>query len=355
MPKIDLFFDELVCRGGNELHLGAGAQPMVRIHGELVAMSDSALDASEVEALLFELLSPADRARLDSELSLEFAHPHKEVGRFRGNVFRRNGGFGAAFRLVPRQAPKLVDVECPDVLVQMLGRRSGLVVIASGAANGKSSTLAALVEHVNRTRPCHVVTIESPIEFVHGPLRAQVTQRQVGLHQPSYRAALDSAARENADVVVVSELGSSDVIDAALNLAASGVLVLVTVRANNTVAALRKLTDGASTDERESRRRALADVMLVIVSQKLVETTDGKRRVAAHEVLLGGPSASAIREGRFSDLAAVMDAARVQGMQTMDFALERLVLQGRIAPEAALEHAVDKESFARLFARPSVA
>lgn len=352
MPKIDLFFDEVLQRGGTDLHLGGGSMPMVRVQGELVPLGDSALEPNEVEALVFELLGATDRERLDAELGVELAIPHKEAGRFRMNVFRRSGGIGAVFRHVPRTPTKLDDLACPEPLVRAVSRRSGFVVLAGGPRTGKSTMMAALVEHVNRTRACHVVTVERPIEFVHGSSRAQITQRELDAHAPSQAASLRGALRENADVVVVSELASVDAVSAAFELASAGVLVLASVRANDTVTALRQLTSGATDDESAALRKGLASTLSVLVTRRLVRMLDGKGRVPAHAVLVGAPARELLRDGRFGDLAALMEASHAQGMQTIDTALERLVAQGRISFEAALEESFDKETFARLVGRP---
>lgn len=352
MPKIDLFFDEVLQRGGTDLHLGAGSMPMVRVQGELVPLGDSPLEKNEVEALVFELLGPADRERLDGELGVELAVPHKEAGRFRMNVFRRSGGIGAVFRHVPRMPTKLDELACPEPLVRAVSRRAGLVVLAGGPRTGKSTMVAALVEQVNRTRACHVLTVERPIEFVHGSARAQITQRELDTHVPTQAAALRGALRENADVVVVSELASADAIKATFELAASGVLVIASVRANDTVTALRQLTTGPTPDESAALRKGLASTLSVMVTRRLVRTVDGKGRVPAHAVLIGAPARDILREGRFGELAALVEASHAQGMQTIDTALERLVAQGRISFEAALEESFDKETFARLVGRP---
>ncbi|AKV02967.1 Twitching motility protein PilT [Labilithrix luteola] len=352
MPKIDLFFDEVLQRGGTDLHLGGGSMPMVRVQGELVPLGDSALEPNEVEALVFELLGPAERERLDAELGVEFAIPHKEAGRFRASVFRRSGGIGAVFRHVPRMPTKLDDLACPDALARAVSRRSGLVLLAGGPRTGKSTLLAALVELVNRTRACHVLTVERPIEFVHTAARAQITQRELDTHVLSQAAALRGALRENADVVVVSELTSVDAARAAFDLAASGILVVASVRASDTVTALRQLASGTTAEESASLRKGLASTLAVMVTRRLVRTADGKSRVPAHAVLVGPPARELLQEGRFGELAALMEASHAQGMQTIDTALERLVAQGRITFEAALEEAFDKEAFARLVGRP---
>ena len=352
MAKIDPLFDELMKRGASDLHLSAGYPPLARIRGELVPLSEKTPDAKELEDVLFELLTPAQRARLQADLDLDFAHSHKGTARFRANYFAKATGLGAVFRLVPNRVLTLAELSCPEVLWRLADRRSGLILVTGPSGSGKSTTLAAMLDHINKTRACHILTIEDPIEFVHEPLRAQITHREVGVHAPSYAAAIKSAGRENPDVVLVGELTSTETIKLALQLATTGILVFATVRTNGAQSTLERMVNAFSAEEQPQVRSLLADSLAALVAQQLIRTADGKGRVAVHEILIGLPAVAAmIREGKTAQLANVMQSGQASGMQTMDMALERLLTQSRISAEDALDRAVDREGFAQVIAR----
>ncbi len=352
MAAIDPFLEELVKRGGTNLHIGAGQPPLVRLRGELVPLRDKVLDAKESTELLESVLSPPHRARLNAELDIELAVTHLDSARFRASYFQRHGGLAAVFRVVPARVPSLAELGCPEVFWRLADRRAGLVLVTGPAASGKSTTLGALIDHINKTRACHVLTIEDPIELVHDPLRAQVTQREIGMHAPSFAVALRSAMRENPDVVLVSELRNAETIKLALQLASFGVLVFATMPTNGAVTTIERIVSCMPDAEQASVRGTLAESLVGIVAQQLVRTADGKGRVAVHEILLGSPAVGAlIREGKTLQIPGVMQTGAAQGMQTLDTALERLMGAGRISPENALERAVDKEAFAKVVGR----
>ena len=352
MAKIDPLFDELMKRGGSDLHLSAGYPPLARIRGELVPLSEKMPDAKELEEVLLELLSPGQRARLQSELDLDFAHAHKATARFRANYFSKATGLGAVFRLVPNRVLTLAELSCPEVLWRLADRRAGLIVVTGPSGSGKSTTLAAMLDHINKTRACHILTIEDPIEFVHEPLRAQITHREVGAHAPSYGVALRGAGRENPDVVLVGELNDLATIKLALQLATTGVLVFATVRTNGAASTIERLVNVFPVEEQPHIRSLLADGLAGLVAQQLLRASDGKSLVAVHEILIGSPAVSAmIREGKTAQLANVMQAGQATGMQTMDMGLERLLATNRISAEDALDRAVDREGFAQVIAR----
>jgi len=352
VAKIDPLFDELMKRGASDLHLAAGHPPLARIRGELVALSEKMPDAKELEDVLLELLTPIHRARLQADLELDFAYSYKGVARFRANYFSKATGLGAVFRLVPGRVLTLAELSCPEVLWRLADRRAGLILVTGPSGSGKSTTLAAMLDHINKTRASHILTIEDPIEFVHEPLRAQITHREVGVHAPTYGAAIRSAARENPDVVLVGELGSTETIKLALQLATTGVLVFATVRTNGAASTLERMMNAFPTDEQPQIRSLLAESLVGLVAQQLIRTADGKSRVAVHEILIGGTAVSAmIREGKTAQLANVMQSGQASGMQTMDMALERLLTQSRISAEDALDRAVDREGFAQVIAR----
>jgi twitching motility protein PilT len=352
VPRIDALLDAVLSKGGTDLHVAPGAPPLARVRGELVAVGDGELAQRELEELLVEPLAERQRARLKTELALEFSFSHKETTRFRASYFVKLGGLAAVFHVLPARAPSLAELGAPDALRSVAERRSGLVLVCGPSRSGASTTAAALIDHVNKTRACHILTIEEPIEIVHEPVRSNVTHREVGVHAASFAAALKSAARESPDVVLVSDLRSADVAGAALTLATSGALVVATIHASGVVSAIDRVVASHPVAERARARAHLADALAAAVGLELVPTVDGKGRVAVYEILVRGEAASlAIRQGKTGELTAIMQGGEAHGMATTDAALERLVSAGRVHPETALEHAQDREAFARVLSR----
>jgi twitching motility protein PilT len=281
---------------------------------------------------------------------LDFAYQYGNKARFRANYFYKQTGIAAVFRTIPSTVLTLDDLKTPEAVRKLADRRSGLVLVTGPTGSGKSTTLAAMINHINRTRACHILTIEDPIEFVHEPIRAQVTHREVGPHASSFAHAIRSAGRENPDVILIGELRTNETMRLALQLASYGVLVFGTVHTNSAPATIERIINAFPADEQTQIRGMLAESLIGIVAQQLIKTADGKGRVAAQEILLGSHAVSAmIRENKTFQLPSLMQAGKGQGMQTMDLALEKLVRAGTITPQAALEKADDKEAFKKLF------
>ncbi|MDI3290582.1 type IV pilus twitching motility protein PilT [Polyangium sp. 15x6] len=352
MARIDRLFDELLAKKGSDLHLGVGYPPLLRARGELVPLRDAPIDTAEMEELLFEITSPEDRDKITNELDLDFAYQYEDKARFRANYFYKNTGLAAVFRIIPTKILTLDDLGCPPVVRKLADKRSGLLLVTGPTGSGKSTTLAAMIDHINTTRPCHILTIEDPVEFVHPPKMSQVTHREVGPHASSFAAAIRSAGRENADVILIGELRTNETMKLALQLASFGVLVFGTVHTNSAAATIDRIINAFPADEQPQVRGMLAESLVAIVAQQLLKTADGKGRVAAHEILVGSSALAAmIREGKTFQIPNIMQAGQAQGMQTMDMALERLMQKGTISPEVALEKAIDKESFQKVVAQ----
>ncbi|MBX3227827.1 MAG: Flp pilus assembly complex ATPase component TadA [Labilithrix sp.] len=352
MANIDPILDELVKRGGTDLHLAVNQPPLGRVRGEIAPLRDQPVTAKELEEMLLELVTPAQRQRLAADLDLDLAIQFKDVARFRASYYVKHSGIAASFRLVPARVPSLTELGLPEVVWRLADRRSGLVVVAGPACAGKTTTTAAMVDHVNKTRPCHVLTLENPIEFVHESLRAQITQREIGTHVPTFASALRSAPRENPDVLVVSDLPSTEDVEPVLKLASDGVLVLLTVPASGSAGALQRILAGVSPERHPRLQSLLADCLAGVVVQHLLPGAGGKPRVAAHEVLVANAAISAIvRDGKYTRVAEALVAGSPQGMQTLDADLERHLGSGAISAETALDRALDKEAFAEVVRR----
>jgi twitching motility protein PilT len=340
VARLDLLFDEVIGKRASDLHVAPARPPFARVRGELVSIADGVLSTKDVEEMIDEVLTPQQRARLGIDQSLTFAHSyaHKEgTARFRGQIVRMLGGTRATFRVVARRAPELAELGCPEVVWRLADRRSGLVLVAGPTGSGTTTTLAAMIDNVNKTRACHIVTIEDPIEVVHDPIRAQITQREIGVHASSIERALANAPRENADVVLVSSLRTREAVRAAVALANAGVAVFAGVSANGVVATLERML--LAVDD----RTVLGDALAGVIAQQLVSG------IAVHEVLVSSPAVvTAIRDGKLRELSTIMKSGEAQGMLTFDLAFERLMQAGKLSPERALELSFDKEAFAKV-------
>jgi twitching motility protein PilT len=323
---------------------------MGRIRGELIALRDSPVSSEEMDRLLLEITDPGQRKTILETWDLDFAYQYGDKARFRANYFYKETGLAAVFRTIPSKVLTLEDLKTPDVVRRLAERRAGLVLVTGPTGSGKSTTLAGMINHINRTRACHILTIEDPIEFVHEPIMSQITHREVGPHASSFANAIRSAGRENPDVILIGELRTNETMRLALQLASYGVLVFGTVHTNSAPATIERIINAFPADEQPQIRGMLSESLGGIVAQQLVKTADGKGRCAAQEIMLGSHAVAAmIRENKTFQLPSLIQAGKAQGMQTMDSALEKYVRDGMITPQAGLEKAEDKDSFKKLF------
>ncbi len=356
MAAIDRLFDQLLEAGGSDLHLGVTYPPLMRLRGDLVAMREEPLTQEEMESLLFEITSPEQKATIVDDLDLDFAYAYADKARFRANYLYKTTGLAAVFRTIPTKILTLDELRCPPSIRKLSDRRSGLVLVTGPTGSGKSTTLAAMIDHINKTRACHVLTIEDPVEFVHQPQKSQITHREIGIHASTYANAIRSAGREDPNVILIGELRTNETMKLALQLASFGILVFATVHTNSAAATIDRIVNAFPADEQPQVRGMLAESLAGIVAQQLLRTADGKKRVAAHEILVGSAAlASMIRENKTFQIPSLMQGGQGQGMQTMDMALERYVRDGTMSLETALEKAIDKESFAKAFKKDEMA
>jgi len=356
VARIDQLFDKLLEHSGSDLHLGVGYPPMMRVRGALVEMRETPVETAEMESLLFEIVTPEQKKTITETLDLDFAYAYEDKARFRANYLYKTTGLAAVFRTIPTKVLTLEDLRCPPAIRKLSDRRSGLVLVTGPTGSGKSTTLAAMIDHINKTRACHVLTIEDPVEFVHVPQTAQITHREIGPHASTYAHAIRSAGREDPNVILIGELRTNETMKLALQLASFGILVFATVHTNSAAATIDRIVNAFPSDEQPQVRGMLSESLAGIVAQQLLRTADGKRRVAAHEILVGSPAlASMIRENKTFQIPSLMQSGQAQGMQTMDMALERYVRDKTISLENALEKAIDKESFAKLFKQNEMA
>jgi len=350
MPRIDSLFREMPERDASDLHIVVGRPPVFRISGEMVQSENDVLTPAAAKELLYEILAPAQRQRIEEHLDLDFAYEIEGLARFRANILHQQRGIGGVFRLIPSKILTLTDLGMPDIVRKLSEFTGGLILVTGPTGSGKSTTLAAMVNHINETRDAHILTVEDPIEFIHEPKQCLITQREVGAHTMDFASALRVAGRQDPDIILVGEMRDLETISLALSAAACGLLVFGTLHTNSAIKTVDRLIDAYPSDEQNQVRAMLADCLRGVVAQQLVKTSDGKR-CAAVEVLMGGKAlGNIIREGKTSMISSYMQSGTGQGMQTMDQALMTLVQAGKIKPEDAALKAMDRSVFERMAA-----
>jgi twitching motility protein PilT len=346
-------FEELYARKGSDVHIAPGYPPTLRIRGELVPIGTERLTTEDADALLMPLLLEHHRRVFDATGDLDWAYQYDTRGRFRVSYFRKTSGIGGVFRSIPAHIATLDELAVPSGIRKLVALRSGLVLVTGPTGSGKTTTLAAMIDQINRTRPVRVLTIEDPIEFVHKSRKAIVTHKEIGHHVLSFVDAIRSAARENPDVILVGELRDSETMKAALQLASFGVLVFASVHTNSAAATIDRYVNAFSADQQAQIRGLLAESLAGIIAQQLVRRADGNGRIAVHEILFSSIALSGlIREAKPQQIPSLMQAGLADGMQPMDWAIERAVVAGTITARDGLEKALDKDTFVK---QPSIA
>lgn len=337
-------------QGGSDLHLTAGAPPTLRLRGEMVAIDGyPALTAEQLRTTLYGVLTERQRKVFEEELELDFAYAVPGQARFRVNVFQQREAVGAVMRLIPWEIVPLDRLGMPDVVTGFATLKRGMVLVTGPTGSGKSTTLAALIDQINRTRRGHIVTIEDPIEFLHEHRGCIVNQREVGGDTHDFRAALKHVLRQDPDVILVGELRDLDTISVALTAAETGHLVFATLHTQSAQDTITRMVDVFPADQQQQVRTQLAATLQGVVCQTLVKTVDGAGRVAAVEVMVCNPGIRAmIRDDKLQQIQGSLQAGAKDGMQTLNSHLAALVKTGRITYEAGLEHCTNRADFETL-------
>jgi len=348
MAKIDEMLRLMAEKGASDLHIYSGEVPVVRVNGSLIPLEPGREKVSEqdLRMLLHEIVGEEQRHIIENDLDLDFSYHIHGVSRFRANYFFQQSGIAAVFRRIPEKIESLDALGMPPVLKKLALLRKGLVLVTGPTGSGKSTTLAAMIDEINRTRKAHILTIEDPVEFVHTPQKCRITQREVHTDTKSFAAALREAARMDSDVVLVGEMRDLITTGLTLTLAEMGSLVFATVHTNSTAKTIDRIINVFPQDERDKSRVILSEVLRGIVSQQILRKKDGSGRVVAMEIMTYTSALpQLVRSGKISPLISLVETGKAAGMQLMDESLEKLVKTGVIDGKSAYMRALDKKRF----------
>jgi twitching motility protein PilT len=353
IPHVDDLLRLMIDRGGSDLHITVGSPPGIRQRGEIVPVDGvRPLSQKDTQEMILSLLSEEQRKRFEVELELDFAYSIPGVSRFRANVLQQRNSLGAVFRVIPLRIPTMQELNLPKVCKYLAERPRGLVLVTGPTGSGKSTTLAAMVDHVNETRPLHIITMEDPIEFMHKNKRAYVNQREVGEDTHSFASALKRVLRQDPDVILVGEMRDLETISAAITAAETGHLVFATLHTTGGPETVDRIIDVFPPHQQQQVRMQLSGTLEGVLSQVLLRSTDGKSRVLAMEIMLGIPAISnLIREGKTHQMATIIQGGAQLGMQTLDQHLKTLLQAGKITFEEAIGKAKEPRELAAMVGR----
>ncbi len=330
----------------SDLHLSSGMPPMIRVHGEVKKINIDALTKEDVTNMIYDIMTEQQRKFFDEELECDFSFEVKGLARFRVNAYNQNRGTAAVLRTIPSKVLTLDELKSPPLFGQLMNKPKGLVLVTGPTGSGKSTTLAAMINHYNEKEAGHILTVEDPIEFVHECKKSLVNQREVGPMTKSFSNALRSALREDPDMILVGEMRDLETIRLALTAAETGHLVLGTLHSSSAAKTINRIIDVFPEAEKDMVRTMLSESLEAIISQSLLKTKDGQGRVAAHEIMVGTPAIrNLIRENKIAQMYSSIQTGQSLGMQTMDQCLQGLVKTGKISMQDARLMAVNKDSF----------
>ena len=340
----------LLDRDGSDLHLTAGSPPVIRIHGELIPVSDyPLLTPRALQGMVYAILPQKLRERFEQELELDMSYSLPGRARFRVNVFMQRDAVGAVFRVIPFDIKSIDDLGLPTVVADLARFPRGFVVVTGPTGSGKSTTLAAMVDVVNRERAGHIMTVEDPIEFLHKHKTCIVNQREIGADTHSFSQALKHVLRQDPDVILVGEMRDLETIGTAITAAETGHLVFATLHTQDAPQTIDRIIDVFPPHQQQQVRVQLSTTLQGVVTQQLMPTVDGRGRVAACEVMVATPAIrNLVREGKVHQIYSAMQAGGRYGMQTMDMSLAQHVKAGRISQQMAFERCHDPEELDRL-------
>lgn len=336
MAKIDVLLKMMIQHKASDLHVCAGDPPMLRIDGQLQRTKYHDLTPNESEVLLLELMDEAQLELLKAKRDIDFAYELEGMARFRANVFMERKGYGGAFRLIPTEIKTLRELNLPES-VQILARmKRGLVLVTGATGSGKSTTLAAIIDLINKEKSYHIITLEDPIEFIHPRGKCLIHQRQIGFHAESFSTGLRAALREDPDVILVGEMRDLETIHLALTAAETGLLVLGTLHTSSTARTMDRIIDVFPTTQQSQIRTMLSESLRGAIAQQLLRKSDGDGRIAAVEIMISNQAVqNLIREGKTYQIFSVLQTGKSAGMQTMEDHIKNLVQKNLVTQEEA--------------------
>jgi twitching motility protein PilT len=348
MARIDAFLKLGVAQGCSDLHLAVGVPPMLRMFGDLVPIKFRDLGETELEGYITEVLTPSQIKLLREGNDIDFSYVSADGGRFRVNVFRKETGMGAAFRSIPTSMPSIDQLGLPPIVRKLCDYHQGMILVTGSTGTGKTTTLASMIDYLNSTRPLNIISLEDPIEFVHRSKTAQVIQRELGTHLPTFAEGVRAAMREDPDVILVGEMRDAETISMAMTAAETGHLVLGTLHTTSATKTIDRIVDALPTEEREQTKSFLASSLLAVITQVLVKTPDQRGRRAVCEVMVVTKAiGKLIMTDQGHQIPSQLQMGKEYGMQLMDQALLAAIQAKEVDPEQAYAYALDKRQFQR--------
>jgi twitching motility protein PilT len=330
----------------SDLHLSSGLPPMIRVHGDVRRINLPPMDHKDVHGMVYDIMNDGQRKIYEENLECDFSFEIPNLARFRVNAFVQQRGAGAVFRTIPSKVLSLEELNAPKIFAEIANQPRGMVLVTGPTGSGKSTTLAAMVNHVNEAEYGHILTVEDPIEFVHESKKCLVNQREVGPHTLSFSNALRSALREDPDIILVGEMRDLETIRLAMTAAETGHLVFGTLHTSSAAKTVDRIIDVFPAAEKEMVRAMLSESIRAVISQTLCKTKDGNGRCAAHEILIGTPAIrNLIRENKVAQMYSSIQTGQAYGMQTLDQNLQDLVRRNQIGVAEARLKAANKDNF----------
>ncbi len=346
MARIDAFLKLGMQQGCSDVHLAVGVPPMLRMHGDLLPIKFRDLRAVELEGYVTEILTRSQAEHFATGSDLDFSYVSSDGGRFRVNIFRKDTGVGATFRAIPTEVPSLESLTLPPIVTKLCDYHQGMILVTGSTGTGKSTTLAAMIDHLNHTRKLNIISLEDPIEFVHRSKNSQVIQRELHTHIPSFAEGVRAAMREDPDVILVGEMRDAETIRMAMTAAETGHLVLGTLHTTGAVKTIDRVIDALPVEEREQTKSFLSQSLLAVITQILVKTTDGRGRRAVCEVMVMTKAiAKLIQTDQSHQIQTQLQMGRDSGMQVLDQALLAAITAREIDPDDAYAYAANKSMF----------
>ena len=355
MARIDAFLKLGLAQGCSDIHLAVGVPPMLRMHGELMPIKFRDLGDTELESYVSEILTANQKKHFEGGHDLDFSYVSEDGGRFRVNLFRKETGVGATFRFIPGEVPTLDSLNLPAVVQKLCDYHQGMILVTGSTGTGKSTTLAAMIDHINSTQNCNIISLEDPIEFIHRSKHSQVIQRELGTHLRSFADGIRAALREDPDVILVGELRDTETIQMAMTAAETGHLVLGTLHTTGAVKTIDRMIDALPGEMREQIKSFLSQSLNAVITQTLVKTPDGRGRKAVVEIMLMTRAISKlIMTDQTHQIPAQLQTGRDLGMQLIDQALLDAITKKQLDPDDAFRFATDKSLFQRYVTDTSV-